>query len=172
MRTDSVEIGVCDRDRSQVENRPLSRNSKSTLRILAQQQRHLRDAQFFLATFTPRSIIAYGARTKQHFLHKIAARHDQWFRARGRLALRTHRMRDRRARRRCVGRGDDDGVGAAHQRALTRSVLVRRSTMSLFASMARDYLRFVATRRHTAARFGTRSSRETAFIFPIYFLAR
>ena len=38
--------------------------------------------------------------------------------------------------------------------------------------MARENPRFAAVRRHAAARFGTRSSSETVFISPIYFLVR
>ena len=117
---------------------------------------------------TPRNAIA-RARTKQHPSRKYVARHRRRFRARGRLAQRTHRTRDRRARRRRVGRGNDDGVGAADQLVSVRSARAR-STLPLLAPMARDNPRLAATRWHVAARFGARSSRETASIFSHAFL--
>ena len=58
-RADFGGTGVCDRDRSRAEDRPLSRNSKSALRIPAQQQRHLRDAHSFLS---PRSLPVTSSR--------------------------------------------------------------------------------------------------------------
>ena len=122
-----------------------------------------------LTTLTHRYIIV-RARTKQHLSYKNAARRRRRFRARGRIVRRTHRTRDRRARRRRVGCRDDEGVGAAHQRTSARSARAL-STPVPFESRARDNPRLAAARRHTAARFGVRFPRETAFIPCIYFLA-
>ena len=73
------------------------------------------------ATLTPRNIIVH-TRTKHHFgKNKKVAYRLRRFRACGRLVWRTHRSRDRHARRRRAGRGDDDGAGAAYQRAPARS---------------------------------------------------
>ena len=123
-RADSIEIGVCDRDRPRVENRPPSEAREIRSRRFESQRNNSDTCAvrniFSLATLTHCNIIA-RARTKHHLSQKNAARRHRRFRARGRLARRTHRTRDRRARRRRVGRRDDDGVGAAHQRASVRS---------------------------------------------------
>ena len=108
----------------------------------------------------------------QHPPHKNAARRRRRFRARGWLARRPHRTRGRRARWRHAGCDDDNGVSAAHQRAVARSTQARYNTPSPFASMARDDPRGAAARRYAATRFGTQPSRETAPIPTNYPLAR
>jgi hypothetical protein len=168
-RADSGGIGVCDRDRSRVEDRYLWRNSKSTLRIPAQQQRHLHDAQFFsLSTLTPRNIIS-RARTKQHLFKKtrrVVA--DGFARADGSRGVRSTRA---------IGTRDGDVLDAAMTTASAPHTsghhLDRHEFVAATRRRSRRWRAIIrashAVQRHVAARFGTRSSRETASIFSRFF---